>query len=175
VEQLGAGSRGMKCAHLYKWPMEVKAAGKDCNWLPVRAKFTVRRSLLFGLVGVAILTLPQVALAHGSIVRNHAYLVEEHANGPTLRGAYRYETTQVHPRVCMRLTLQRRPGGGGTWANLVRKRFCVRETSGTGWYTHRRSRKCNMDYRVVGTGVSYSPERGAHLKRSDTKILQNTC
>jgi hypothetical protein len=165
----------MKCAHLYKWPMELKAAGKDCNWLPVRAKFTVRRSLLFGLVGVAILTLPQVALAHGSVVRNNADFIQGELNHPTLRGQYAYGTTQVHPRVCIRITVLRRPGGGGTWATLVRERRCVREISGTGSYTGRRDRRCNMDYKVVGVGFSYSPEEGVHLKRSDTEILQNTC
>jgi hypothetical protein len=135
----------------------------------------VRRSLLFGLVGVAILSLPQVALAHGSVVRNYASFIQGERHAPTVRGAYRYETTQVQPRVCIRITLQRRPGGGGTWATLDRERLCVSEISGTGSYTDRRSRNCNKDYRVVGRGVSYSPEEGAHLKRSDTKILQNTC
>jgi hypothetical protein len=76
----------------------------------------------------------------------------------------------------VRVTLQRRPGGGGTWVKVNRKRHCTREIAGVSWLTDFVSRKCNKDYRVVGKGFSYSAKQGVHLKQSDTsKILQSTC
>jgi hypothetical protein len=134
----------------------------------------VRRSLLFGLVGLAILSLPQVLLAHGSVVRNYAEVFAEGPNTPVV-WSYKYNTTQVHRRVCVHVTVQKRPGGGGTWAHLESSRKCDRKVSGiklTNFVSH----KCSKDYRVVGRGVSYGPESGAHLEASDTSnILQNTC
>jgi hypothetical protein len=44
----------------------------------------VRRSLLFGLVGLSILSLPQVLLAYGSVVRNYAEVFAEGPNTPVV-------------------------------------------------------------------------------------------
>jgi hypothetical protein len=135
----------------------------------------VRRSLLFALVGVAILSLPQVAQAHGSVVRNHADVGQD---APGVWGFYNYQTTNIHPRVCVRVTLQSRPGDGGTWVNLATRRNCNRKVKGIrlGTPPPFHPRNCSKDYRAIGTGVSYSATNRPHLKAADSSgILQNTC
>lgn len=138
----------------------------------------MRRSLLFVLVELAILvalasiSLPQVALAHGSVETNRAQI----SNDAHLTAFYSYGTTQVHPRVCAQVILQERPGDGGTWTNLRNSTKCDRNLSGSYWITKVYIYSCKKDYRTIGTGVSYSARGRAHLEASDTsKILQNWC
>jgi hypothetical protein len=138
----------------------------------------VRRSLRFVLVGLAILvglasmSLPQVALAHGSVDTNRALV----SNDAHLAAYYNYYTTQVHPRVCVHVILQERPGDGGTWTDLRNSSQCDRNLSGSYWVVKVYVYSCKNDYRAIGRGVSYSARGRAHLEASDTsKIIQNWC
>ena len=138
----------------------------------------MRRSLPFVLVGLAILvglasmSLPQVALAHGSVEANRASV----SNDAHLAAYYEYGTTQVHPKVCVHVILQARPGDGGSWTELRNSRQCDRNLSGSYWLIKVYVYSCKKDYRAIGRGVSYGARGRAHLEASDTsKILQNWC
>jgi hypothetical protein len=114
----------------------------------------VRRSLPFVLVGLAILvglasmSLPQVALAHGSVEANRASV----SNDAHLAAYYEYGTTQVHPKVCVHVILQARPGDGGSWTELRNSRQCDRNLSGmwghlcnaAAWVTRAKARAANF-------------------------------
>jgi hypothetical protein len=128
--------------------------------------------LLFALVGVAALTLPQAALAHGTVKSNG---LRAFWDGRPL-AIYRYKTTEVHHRVCVAVILQRRPGGGGAWVKVGKHRECSQDTDGVAFFTEWRSqRNCHKDYRLTGRGVSFSPEGGPHLRASKTKTLMTPC
>jgi hypothetical protein len=118
------------------------------------------------------MTLPQVALAHGSVETNRAFV----SNDAHLAAYYQYGTTQVHRRVCVQIILQERPGDGGTWTDLRNSRQCDWHLSGSYWLIKVYVYSCKKDYRAIGRGVSYSVQGRAHLEASDTsKILQNWC
>jgi hypothetical protein len=133
----------------------------------------VRRALLLiVLVALEVLSVPEVAKAHGSVTLNRARLILETG---TITGSYEYGTTRRHPKVCVRIILERRPGNGGTWTVLDRKRKCSTNVKDVSVFTPRHFRNCLKDYRVRGRGVSLSAQGRKHLIRHDSEISQETC
>jgi hypothetical protein len=133
------------------------------------------RSRIVTLVIVLLVLVgnPMVAKAHGSVTTNAASVI---ASGLYVRGTYTYNTSSVHNTVNLAVTLQRRPGGGGTWVTLDTETQSIPDASGGSVSTSFKARNCAYDYKAFGTGNVFGPSAGVHLQRSDTApILQNTC
>jgi hypothetical protein len=116
---------------------------------------------------------PMPAMAHGSVTTNVASVIVQSGQ---VSGRYTYTTSNQHPQVLIAVTLQRRPGGGGSWVTLDTNSSTLIDTNGGSVFTVSFTRNCAYDYKAFGSGNSYGSAQGVHLQASDTApILQNTC
>jgi type II secretory pathway pseudopilin PulG len=120
-----------------------------------------------------VVVIPQSLQAHGSITTNAASVL---VGGCCVRGSYTYNTSQQHTTVFVAVTLQRRPGGGGTWVTLDTESQSIPNASGGTVFTSFVAHNCAYDYKAFGSGNVFGSSAGVHLQASDTApIFQNTC